>query len=76
MKTTTHERFRLKPGMRVQLLDGPAVVKSVSACAAVCEVTTAFTRDFKSPFGVPVHIAGTRKQTVRISPNSEVQILL
>jgi hypothetical protein len=75
MTATIHERFRLKPGMRIDLgREGTARVLRVSACAAVCQLERETVRDFTTSFGVPVHFAG-RGQLIRISPNAEVPIL-
>lgn len=74
MNVTIHEHFRLRPGMRIKLLEGPAKVVRVTACAAVCRLERPLLRDFKTAFGVPVHIEKPGA-LVRISANSEVEVL-
>jgi len=74
MNITIHEHFRLRPGMRVKLIEGPAKILRVTAAAAVCRLEIPKVREFKSRFGVPVRIA-LSGATVRISPNAEVKVL-
>lgn len=68
------ERFRLRAGMRVQLQEGPAKVLRVTPASAVCQLETKLVKDFKTVLGVPVHIEASGR-LVRISPNSEVEVL-
>lgn len=68
------ERFWLRAGMRIQLQEGPAKVLRVTPSSAVCQLETKLVKDFKTVWGVPVHIEASGR-LVRISPNSEVEVL-
>lgn len=74
MKTTVYEHFRLRPGMRIKLREGPAVVERVTACAAVCRLEAPRVREFTTISGCPVRIEA-RGELIRISHNSEVEVL-
>lgn len=74
MKAIVHEKFRLRAGMRILLAEGPAVVERVNGCAAVCRLEGPRVRQFTTISGCPVRIEA-RGKLVRISPNSEVQVL-
>lgn len=74
MKATVHERFRLRPGMRIRLTEGPARVLRVTASAAVCRLEAPKVREFETVAGGHVQFEA-RGDLVRISPNSEVEVL-
>lgn len=73
MKTIVHAHYRMRRGMRVRLAEGIARVVRVNECAAVCEVQRP-AREFTTASGERVRIR-ERAALVRISPNSEVEVL-
>lgn len=70
----TASEFRLRPGMRIRLQEGTARVLQVNESSALCELENKQVRTFTTFMGVPVTITAHGKR-VRISPNSEVEVL-
>lgn len=68
---TTHEHYLLRPGMRIQLGEGVAVVVRVNACAAICRVSSKVRHDFVTLGGKRVTFTAKQERLVRISPNAE-----